>query len=1399
MSAKAAKKGGIVRQALAAGGSGSAFGAWALWLDAPVEASEWVLKAKGGLLGCPVREGDAIVAEWAGGSLVGRIQGVREERSGELQVALSWKAAGAGAGLAQKTGGGPGELRRIPPAEAENALKAAGLHRFGTMRTDANAPGLRRHVRSLLTAALRDNLLGPAGGPEEEVIGVNVRDRYVVGRLAPREPPAAAPQQPGEGPADAARDDIEALENEAAADALEDRARHAARLPDEPPPLSAPADSETDVADPPDDGEEDEDGTDRPADPSRPAMFPSTLGLTFCVEGAESEVRVEASWGHYERTESALETTEDGRPLKCWKRCPVGGEHVVALREGGLDDFRPDARFYDVVVRGRARRASTDKGAVWLVTLFLENRQVRARQLQDAQWLFQAGLRVRSGGAADRPVFVQRTHLGEEQSEASGEDRALRMTYRRHPEFVVGHSIGVHAAPPVAGTDGALRSCEVRTEALPMAELPVSDTNGAQEGDRPALRKIETENLFDMRSLAREAPEALKARLAAFADDYQAWIDEQQEAARRDAAALAAFGDAATATLLHQQQACARMRQGIQALFADPDALEAFRFMNEAMADQRIHSLYAAQYRREKTREGCTAPEELDKEARNHKWRPFQLAFILLSLPGLIEPSADERSGNANGGGNGAAIADLLWVPTGGGKTEAYLGLAAFAMAIRRLKPDLGGLDGGRGLAVIMRYTLRLLTTQQFQRAATLLCAMELRRRKDRARWGREPFTLGLWVGQKTTPNTTEQSADAIRPLRARSGSGVSSPVQLTTCPWCGGEISPLRDIRVDRTAGLTRIFCGAGDVTCPFGQHSAKRSPQLPGEAGLPVQVVDEELYRHPPSMLISTVDKFAMIAWKGAVRSLFGRGETECSRHGFILPDQVDCTGRHPAREFYPATPGARTVPRRRPPDLIIQDEFHLISGPLGSLVGLYETAVDELCAWRLDNGREVRAKVVASTATTRMAAQQMQEVFARQAAVFPPPGLDVSDNYFNAQRPPTAERPGRLYLGVCSPGMSKPSLQIRMYTVLLTAGQKLFLGFGEAADPYMTLVGYFNSLRELGGMRRNCEDDVRSRTWRTGRRVAEPGLAPRSLDVLEELTSRMPSCMIPERLALLETKHKDSGDYQQGETRCVDVMLATNMLSVGVDIDRLGLMDVYGQPKTTAEYIQSTSRIGRKFPGLVVTVLNWARPRDLSHYEAFEHYHETFYRHVEAQSVTPFSGRCLDRGLTGVMVGLERQLVLALAPNQGAGAVGSHAPDLDAAVATVRKRAEEATSATERGEAAADAATVRKDWWHKQAQAKKNAGGRLVYEVTRATNGSEAALLRRPVGGKWDKSVVPTSLRNVEPSVGLRLDARTSGEMNFDFESDHPWEPPKPPSNGGGDAVTDDGSSQKGVGHE
>jgi hypothetical protein len=1180
-----------------------------------------------------------------------------------------------------------------------------------------NPPPSPLALRSELLRLAVNDLLGPAGGEREEIDEGNVRDRYLVGVLAPK------------GTTGNARADAAAPAPPTAEEEDEDDDESPA-IPD---PLAAGGD------DSPDDG-----ATDRDT-PVAQAHFPSSIGMTFAVDAGIEALRVEARWGQYLRETKEEQLDFRGKPKRVWRRFPRGEAVELPLKIGPIKARPIDPEAPEVVVQGRVRKR--ENGLV-VVTLFLVNGQEMGRP-KASSYLFQPVLRA--SGPKGEALFVRKSPGrpgGGVDPAVRLEEERLELLYRRHVEFAVGHGVSVHAE---LKPGDPTRAVALETRVIPISEVPRSTPPTRDDvALHPAFAGLDG-LVLDMRALAETGAGGLRTKLAPLAGAYRAWIEAEQAKAKDLVGEAAFLAGAATSALENARRNLGRIEDGLALLETEPKAAQAFVFMNEAMAAQRTRGIYS-----ELVRRGEAADLAAIDIPKNRTWYPFQLAFILLNLPALTRLDHPDR------GADHQATADLLFFPTGGGKTEAYLGLAAYTMAIRRLQGTVGGRDGESGVAVLMRYTLRLLTIQQFQRATALLCACETIRRRElaagRATWGKEPFRIGLWVGQKTTPNWTEDAAEAIQQHRGNqegfSRGGGGTPYQLTACPWCGTRILPgqhLRSFPGMSGSARTLTFCGDSTGKCPF---SAKNAP----DEGLPVVVVDEEIYRRLPAMLIATVDKFAQIPWRGEVGMLFGQVDGRCERHGFRSPE-VEDSGSHPAAG---ANPSARTLPAGplRPPDLIVQDELHLISGPLGSLVGLYETAIDRLCSWEVD-GMVVRPKVVASTATIRNADAQVHGLFLRRVNVFPPQGLDVRNSFFSVQREPGEANPGRLYFGICAPGRRQKAALIRVYVAFLCAAQSLYEKYGRQIDPWMTLVGYFNSMRELGGMRRLVDDDIAIRARKMDRR----GLAKRYLTAsdLAELTSRMKSEEIPAILDRLEAifdpeleaarkaKRAEKKEPMEKVHRRLDVLLATNMISVGVDVKRLGLMVVAGQPKSTAEYIQATSRVGRSTPGIVCTVFNWARPRDLSHYERFEHYHGTFYKHVEALSVTPFSSGATRRGLAGLLAGMIRLRGIEMNRNDAAGRFQASDPAVADVIEAIARRAE-LVGEKETGEACRKQLRHKVDEWAREAQNK--AGGRtLTYDRPRGKDrGTAIALLEKPGLGRWGEFTCLNSLREVEPTVKL-----------------------------------------------
>ncbi|MEQ8763218.1 MAG: DISARM system helicase DrmA [Planctomycetota bacterium] len=906
--------------------------------------------------------------------------------------------------------------------------------------------------------------------------------------------------------------------------------------------------------------------------PAKKGFFPSSMGLSFLVSAETRALSVEVTWGDYHHGE----IVDNGEKRPIWERQPRR-ERLEIILDGdaeGPEVFGvPNSGGLELQVAERTIVAEELTGflpeGTRSVSVFLVNRRKPPEDRIDSAFVFQPRIEVRS-----ETPFVARPDLKGAQAH-EWDEQVADLHYCDVPELATGHGVSVD-------WEVFDKDCRVLWTAwIPRAEVEKTDT---AKIERVVLAMDELGSLAD--------GEAARSALQPLVEQYRSWIEEQGQAS-------VSFGNQRSETakqlLKAAENAADRIERGIDILGEDAAALDAFRVANRAVSRALKKRL------------------EIDSPG----WRAFQLAFILLNLPGMADPSDSNRK-----------TVDLLFFPTGGGKTEAYLGLAAFAMVLRRLR-NPG--PTGAGVSVIMRYTLRLLTLDQLGRAAGLVCALELEREEDQDKYGKWPFEIGLWVGKAATPNLLGHKGDKrsdtartkVRQFK-NDPRGKPSPIPLENCPWCNErfEAESFHLLPNDDRPKELRIVCA--NFECEFS-----------GDRPLPIQAVDEPIYRRLPAFLIATVDKFASLPWVGASGALLGGA------------DRYDSQGFYGAVE----SGGKRLDQALPPPDLIIQDELHLISGPLGTMAGLYETAIEALCVRQVD-GQEVRPKIVASTATVRKAEDQIQALFGRDSTqIFPPPGPSRRDSFF-AQTRPSREKPARQYVGVAAQGKNPKVALRRTWLALMGAAQKAFLEAGaeknehNPADPYMTVLGYFNSLRELGGSRRILEEEVQNTISGYGARKRigeERGLFRdrKYLANVVELTSRVSTDKVAEARRRLECGFH--------ENEHVDCAIATNMISVGLDIPRLGLMVVMGQPKTHSEYIQATSRVGRddQRPGLVVTLLNIHKPRDRSHYERFRHYHETFYRSVEVSSVTPFSARALDRGLAGAMVAFARHIQPELTP--------------------------------------------------------------------------------------------------------------------------------------------------------
>ncbi|MDR1386415.1 MAG: DISARM system helicase DrmA [Propionibacteriaceae bacterium] len=1186
-------------------------------------------------------------------------------------------------------------------------------------------------VRENLADILARELLGPDGG-DTESLDVPPDTKYVLGRIAPtklresNEAPAA--DDADDGSTLELGDDLAALESSGV-------------------PLS-------DVDDTAATGDEDS-GGDRDDEPVRRGlMIPASMGLRFQVPRDLDRFTVRCSWGVY-NSEKTGQVDESGRDVRRFRRRPVDESVVVTVADsqpGVTAEYRLTG---DVVLR--VDSYDDPEFDRWLIEAALCNDRETPRRIPTNAWMFQTQLWVEADG---RDVFLPVRDVTLDTGwEPDDELRRLELQYRDRLEFAVGRTCSADwtVAP------GARRATQVRTCWLPTAETPQTR---AYEVDGASL---------DMRQLAGADATQLEAGLRPIVSAYAAWLDDRDVQAETLPDHLR---EEAAEAVAEARQVLAQLGDGLDFLVADEEARRCFGFMNQVMADQRVHSQIADL----RTKEPKLTVDQAEAQVLDptvnpfpHHWRAFQLAFVLMQLRALTEPTTGRRSGDL-------AKVELLFFPTGGGKTEAYLGLAAYAFAIRRRQglvetPD-GPLDGSAGVTVLMRYTLRLLTSQQFQRATTLVCAAELARQEAPDRWGAEPFQIGLWVGTNVSPKRVAEADEELTKLRERGAvaSHRFTALQLGRCPWCGSPLSH-KDVTIDKTVGRVFVRCPDPFGSCPFSEGGQVAD-------GIPVLTTDEEIYRLAPCFVIATVDKFARLAREGEAASLFGYVRKRCDRHGFVHPDYKNCDikdgSKHPAKAGHPAA-AMRPISRLRPPDLIIQDELHLITGALGTTVGLFEVAIDVMTTWRTATGQPVKPVIVASSATVRNAPDQVRALYGRGVTVFPPQVIDVSDTFFSRDVAPSPSDPGRRYVGLSTTGVKLTTAEIQVAIALMAGAQSLLDQAGAAADPYMTLVGYFSATRELAGMARYVKDDVQTALSKGKSGSLLPTRSGTDFGSLNlgELTSRVASSEITKTLdemaavfdpAIDSTSARTAAraaraqgkDAPRHEVNPFDVVLATSMLQVGVDVARLGLMLVVGQPKNTAEYIQASSRVGRDSsrPGLVVTLGNWARPRDLAHYEQFRHYHETFYKQVEPLSVTPFSVTSLERGLEAVLVSAARvsqaAQVSGLSPEQEAGRVDVERPFMenliDALVARVRRASDDAS---------ADSARLRlktrlDDWERRRSHLDKRQL-QLAYERVFDPSKFRALIRSAETVRSRDKAneapfVVANSMREVQPEINL-----------------------------------------------
>jgi hypothetical protein len=833
---------------------------------------------------------------------------------------------------------------------------------------------------------------------------------------------------------------------------------------------------------------------------------------------------------------------------------------------------------------------------------------------------------------------------------ADPEEEELILTYQRAKVYAIGHGCAA------AWDASAERPGSIWSEFIPAREVP------GLSADVGGYSRVLQLSVLAGRESDRSA---VIAGLRDLVGGYSGWIESSI------ATAVPPHGlDSAHHRITGRLRVARdRMLGGLELLETDDEAWTAFQLANLAMLMQMHHSRHVAQGGRSR---GDAVPSDIDYlSLHEYHWYPFQIAFFLLATRSTTSAEAPDRD-----------IVDLLWFPTGGGKTEAYLLLAAYAVFLRRLKSG----DRGAGTTVITRYTLRLLTTQQFQRAAALVCACEQIRRSYQT-LGTLPVSIGLWVGGEASPNTYQDARQMLE--RIREGEPGDEPLPIDRCPWCGTGLLP--ESRSEDPADFGIIAQNSS-----FRVHCT--NPSCEFADALPISFVDEDLYDHPPTILLGTVDKFARLAWRPGGSAFFG-------------------------------------LDRHEPPSLIIQDELHLISGPLGSTVGVYEAAIEGLLQLA-----GARPKVIASTATIRRASDQTMGLFGREVSVFPPPGIHASDSYFART---DSSKPGRLYVGIMSQNHTPSSALVHTAAVLSQAVSELHLG-GAERDAYWTQVIYHNSLRELGKTVTFARDDIPARV-----EVIQPDpTRRRKLEDAEvvELTSNVHSTQIPAILSRMATPAADPD--------AIALLLATNMIQVGIDVPRLGLMLINGQPKTTSEYIQASSRVGRgATPGIVVTLYSPSKPRDRSHYESFLPYHLALYRYVEPSSVTPFALQSRTRSLHAALVIVVRHGA-GLGENNQAVEFDRSNPAVARAVDVLLTRAA-ASDRLEEFQTRAHLERLAEEWERRALDAKRDATN-LYYEVA----GKQHRRLLRHFGERGEGWETLDSMRSVDLEVPISVIGATDG---------------------------------------
>lgn len=911
--------------------------------------------------------------------------------------------------------------------------------------------------------------------------------------------------------------------------------------------------------------------------PQRNDFMPSTMGLTFCVDRNLPNFIVKIQGGTY--IPHKVRVKGESNSIQWWLRESVEGIWNVPIHDL-LENRQIDAivemknkkeekiSHYKIQFLARIREVN----GKYIITVSVTNRSDDKGFNRQQLIFFQSEMSITT---PDNHFFSIYPRQYEMKEYISDEEASTELLYRNEGIYAFGHGCAAHWEQNSSNVK------EVSTTFIPEFEtLSMKPDVYLKQGDKEIELKIKMSDLAGLSS--NKHPEQI---LKPLINGYEEWINNKEK--EIEDKIPESLRPAAKEHMRLCKESLRRMKSGLE-LLKEEEILEAFRLANLAILlqqvngkDKRFGVIENNQILFNKTFSENTNDEFKLKDA-NNTWRAFQIAFILLSIESFVNEKSKARE-----------IVDLIWFPTGGGKTEAYLGVAAFQMILRRLKNPMD-----TGVDVLMRYTLRLLTADQFQRSSRLICALEYLRRKNQKKLGEIPFSIGIWVGSKTTPNTNKIAKTNLAKLQKNNKD--AQEFVVNNCSWCGAKLGFYEEkgSKKKRYLGYkinnNKLAIHCPDKNCHFHEE-------------LPIYIVDETIYEKRPTFLIGTVDKFVQLVWKPQARSLFG----------------IDSNGER----------------FTSPPSLIIQDELHLISGPLGTLTGLFETLIEELCLKKVDDD-VIKPKIIAATATIKQFEEQALALFGRKnSMLFPSPGLENDDSFFAT--PAIDEEtgkpmPGRKYVGIYTQTVRIMMSQVMTFSSILQSANEIEQ---SERDPYWTLLAFYNTLRELGGGLTLTQTDIPQ--YSSSMAMRKDQKQPRFINNYLELTSRKQSNEISKTIDDLKVEY-DSNKKSRHDS-AIDLCLASNIIEVGVDIDRLSVMTVVGQPKMTAQYIQVSGRVGRRWwerPGLIFTLYSNTKSRDKSHFEHFREYHQKLYAQVEPTSVTPFSDSSLERGLHAVIVGFLRQ---------------------------------------------------------------------------------------------------------------------------------------------------------------